>query len=249
MWFEIITNTQCNWNCVYCAFKRVPNVYMTQETINKHEYVYDYINKKKNSTIVIEGGEIGLIKDNYLLEELFTKFNNKIIINTNGTFFDIDRSSLYKYIDKVFYHVAPDAKTLFKIELLDVPMEVIYGLVDDDEVDREKFVLYNNHIKIDYLEYEYISKKPAGDFSKYQSACALLNPFVSVDLAREVLCMCTARGCHVTIPLTEENFNKVLTEFNNFGYNDMCETCYRTCKNVDILDTMTRKKCEENNIR
>jgi len=83
MWFEIITNTECNWDCPYCSFDRVPNSSMSKETIDKHQYVYDLINSSTEATIVVEGGEIGLIKDNSILEHLFQKFNQKIIINTN----------------------------------------------------------------------------------------------------------------------------------------------------------------------
>jgi len=231
VWFEFITNTDCNWNCEYCAFDKVADACMTYASINRHQYVFDYMKTVNEKTIVLEGGEIGLIKDNYLVEHLLKKFDQQVIINTNGEFFKQGRVMLYPYIDKVFYHVAQDAKTKIHIEPLDVPFEVVYGIVSDDETDLEEFVKYNRHLPIGYaaIEKTVLDETLFLLHSQARHDCQTLNPFASIDLAREVLCMCTARGCHVTIPLTEENFIKVLTEYNNFGHNDMCDTCYRTC--------------------
>jgi len=244
MWFEFILTTECNWNCPYCTFDRVDNSYATKEKILEHQYIFDLMKKIDNVTVVCEGGEIGLIQDNDLLEFLFRQINIPVIINTNGLFFESDRTILYPYIDKVFYHIAPDTKKMVKVEPLDVPFEVVYGIVDDDIEQMNKFVEYNSHLNIEYQEYEYISKLPM-DTTKslsQQIACKTLNPFVCIDLSREVLQPCSARGSHVTIPLTEKNLINVLTKYNNFEYNDMCDTCYRMSTNNNILDVMKRKK-------
>jgi len=243
MWFEFILTTKCNWNCPYCTFDRICDYYFNIDILNKHEYIFDIMNDIKNKIIIIEGGEIGFITSNDLLENLLKRFDNKVIVNTNGLFFNVDRSMLYKYIDKVFYHVAPDAKKLFKIEPLDVPFNVVYGIVDDNIENINRFIEYNSHINFGYVEIEY---------SKYDDylyntcfneikKCNTLNPFVSIDLSREVLCMCTSRGCHVTIPLTESNLKNVLSGYNNFGFNDMCYTCYRLSKCFDISNVIKQK--------
>lgn len=249
MWFEFITNTDCNWNCSYCAFDKVQDVQMKQETLSKHKYIFDTMNKirqKKELIVVVEGGEIGLIEDNKMLSNLFYKIGQPVIINTNGLFFETDRRSLYPYIKKVFYHVAPDAKTLFKVKKLDVPMDVIYGIVDDNDEAVYDFITYNNHINFKYVDYEsgkIDPEKETPEIFHQRLMCSTMNPFVSIDLAREVLCQCTARGCHQTIPLTEENFIKVLTGFSNFkDHNDMCDTCYRTCKSNGFGDIIENKK-------
>lgn len=248
MWFEFVTNTECNWNCEYCTFDRVENKVFTEEALQKHSYVFDIMNtirKKMELTVVCEGGEIGLVEDNDLLSDLFYKIGQQVIINTNGLFFESDRKSLYPYIKKVFYHVAEDAKTLFKVKKLDVPFEVIYGIVDDELQARKSFIEYNSHINIQYDEYEYITRKPKvnKEYHNAQLACYTLNPFVSIDLAREVLLPCTARGAHITIPLNEENLRKLLCRYSNFNEsNDMCKTCYRTCLSNNIYDIM---KCKQ----
>lgn len=247
MYFEFITNTDCSWDCEYCSFGKVQDIQMKKETIKKHSYIFDIMKKireKIEIDVVVEGGEIGLIKDNSLLAELFYNMGQPVIINTNGLFFQMDRSVLYPYIKKVYYHVAPSAKILFKVNPLDVPLEVIYGVVDDDSVALEKFVDYNNHLPIKYAEYEFIKEEPKDD-EKYFTArlsCQTLNPFVSIDLSREVLCPCTSRGCHVTIPLTEENLIKVLKGYNNFDKaNEMCLTCYRLSTSFDNMEILKRK--------
>jgi len=249
MWFEFITNTKCNWNCEYCSFDRVEEAWITPEKIQRHQYVYDFINSIEEKTIVLEGGEIGLIENSYLLKELILKFNQKVVINTNGTFFDQPREMLYDYIESVFLHVAPDAKEPFRLTKYDVPFEVIYGLVDDDPIALHEFDLMNRESpKLGYMEYEFINEEPTFDvltIEEDRRNCYTLNPFMSIDLAREVLCPCTARGCHITIPLNETNFHKLLSGFNNFLLeNDMCETCYRICRSFAPKDVIHRKlKC------
>ncbi len=257
MWFEFITNTDCNWNCSYCAFDKVEDVRMTRESIDRHQYIYDFMKQVEDKTIVVEGGEIGLIGDNYLLEHLFDKFDQKVVVNTNGKFFGQDRTQLYPYIDKVFYHVAPDAKTMFTVQELNVPMEVVYGIVDNDDEALYDFITYNENLIFEYVGYEtgsVDSDLETNEIFHQRIMCSTMNPFVSVDLAREVLCICTTRGCHVTIPLTEKNFKGVLTGFTNFKeHNDMCDTCYRTCKSNGFDGIMQNKKLmrkvyEKNNI-
>jgi len=244
MWFEFITNTECNWNCDYCTFQEVPNHMFSIDIIKKHQYIFDIMKRIDVENVIIEGGEIGLIKDNNILEYLFKSINRKVIIDTNGEFFKTDRSQLYKYIDKIFYHVAPDAKTLFKIKKPNIPIDVVYGIVDDDKNAIEEFSDYNSHINIEYKEYEYINKLPnfVQNIKQYQKSCWVTNPFVCIDLSREVLLPCAARGAHITIPLTKENLISILTKFSNFkGKNYMCDTCYRMCSKNKASDVIKRK--------
>lgn len=247
MWFEFITNTDCNWNCSYCSFPCVESKQMTIESIQRHSYVFDIIKKLEKvekSTIVVEGGEIGLITDNNILLELFKQFDKKVIVNTNGEFFKQDRAVLYPYIEKYFFHAAPDSSWKKVIPSIYATAPVIYGIVDETQEALDDLIKRNPHIKFAYAEIE----KSTFDERRYLDTaaervdCRTLNPFASIDLAREVLCMCTARGCHVTIPLTEENFIKVLTQGDLFGYNKMCSTCYRTCKATPADVVRERKK-------
>jgi len=246
MWFEFITNTECNWNCEYCSYDRVPNHLMKLSVLEKHSYIFDIMQKirsKMELTIVCEGGEIGFMS-NDVLEALFKKIGSKVIINTNGKFFESDRKGLYQYIDKVFFHVAQDANTLFKVEPPLVPLEVIYGLVHDDPIQAQKFIKYNRHINIEYNEYEFIDVLPEEEkaYDLNRKACWNTNPFVVIDLAREVLLPCAARGAHITVPLTEENLLRILTDYTpSVQSNDMCETCYRMCMTQDWKEVLKRK--------
>jgi len=245
MWFDLILTTECNWNCGYCSIDRVENKYVTLETINKHLYVFDILNKINPKNIVVLGGEIGLIKSNELLKNIFERFNQKVIINTNGLFFQTDRRMLYPYIQEVFYHTAPDAKSLIKINpLKNLPFKVTYGIVDDNDEDLQKFIEFNSHIMFEYVEKEYSDF----NYELFQlnkeniKKCNILNPFTTIDLSREVLCMCASKGSHITIPLTRSNLINVLCGFFNFKEeNDMCMNCYRLCKNQDFNYTYKQK--------
>jgi len=255
MFFEFITSTECNWNCPYCTFDRIPNKILTYESIEKHQYIFDILKKIKEEaediSVVCGGGEIGYVEDNNLLKKLFEKINHPIIINTNGLFFETDRSLLYQYIGEVYYHVVPDAKTLVKIEPLNLPFPVSYGIVNDDMEESKRFIEYNPII--DFSDYEFISKPPKviWDYENSRKLCYVVNPYVCIDLAREVMLPCAARGSHITIPLTKENLIGVLTGYNNFKeMNDMCKICFRMCRNVEIntMEFIMRRKMKLKNI-
>jgi len=246
MWFEFITNTECNWNCEYCTFDRIPNHKMNISVLQKHQYIFDMmkiIRENMDVEVVCEGGEIGFM-DNPTLEALFKKIDQKVIINTNGMFFESNRESLYPYIDKVFYHIAQDAKTLFKVKTLDVPFDVVYGLVNDSAEESKEFIEYNSHIKIDYNEYEFINIPPKEqkNYELHRKACWNCNPFTVIDLAREVILPCTARGAHVSIPLTQKNLWGLLCSYTKSDQvNEMCQTCYRMCMTQDWKEVIQRK--------
>jgi len=246
MIFEFITNTECNWNCEYCTFGRVPNHRMDLDVLDRHSYIFDIMDKIRyymDIESICEGGEIGFMS-NSVLEALFKKINSNVIINTNGKFFESDRKCLYQYIDKVYFHIAPDADTLFKVQPPLVPLEVIYGLVHDDPVQAQKFIKYNRHINIGYNEYEFINILPKEKkaYDLHRKACWNTNPFTVIDLSREVLLPCAARGAHITIPLTEQNLIGVLTDYvPSVQVNDMCQSCYRMCMCTDWEDTVKRK--------
>jgi len=247
MWIEFITNTNCNWNCSYCAFSKIKNAEMTIESINKHHYIFNIIKKLKSVeeiTICIEGGEVGLISDNAVFLELFKKFEEKVIINTNGEFFKQNREVLYPYIEKFFFHAAPDSMWKKVIPKISLPIPVVYGIVDETQEALDDIIERNPHITFEYtaIEKSVFDKTLYLATAKEREDCQTLNPFVSIDLAREVLCMCSAKGCHVTIPLTEENLIKVLTQTNIFGHNDMCSTCYRTCTATPAEVVIKRKE-------
>lgn len=247
MIFEFITTTDCNWNCAYCSFPNVPNHTMTKDIIDRHSYIFDIMDLIRpifNVEVICYGGEIGLVESSYLLRYLFQKINQPVIINTNGTFFDTDRSMLDPYIDKVYWHVCEDPSTNEKVPALETALPVIPGIVGDDADAIKSFIKCNQHLKFSYVEYEFIKSPPKSkDLDKRRSACWTLNPFISIDLAREQLLPCGTRGATAGIELNEKNLINVLTGFGNFpNENIMCNTCYRMCTNHNLIELMEQKR-------
>lgn len=281
MWIEFITNTECNWNCRYCNFDKVENTTFDYEKIDKHLYIFDMLDKLAPTidlTYLVQGGEIGLVEDNALLEYFFAKFNKKVIVDTNGTFMEMDRSPLYPYIDSIFYHVVDHAANLIKVKEYSAPVPIIHGLTDDNAEEILKFIDYNDHIFFQYVDFEadpgkkgycditmehfydtladnmrpnmearleHALRYKAGRRSFYhrQSTCRITDQVVTIDLAREVLCSCTTKGCTNTIPLTEENLKSVLTSFGNFDDEfEACRHCYRSCFSASLDELLGEKK-------
>lgn len=245
---EIITNTDCNWDCYYCDWKNVPDKQMEFEAINRHYYLFDMFEKLRkvfDLEFIVEGGEIGLIEDNAMLSCLFMEIiGQPVIINTNGKFFETDRSDLYLYIKEVYYHVAPDASKPIHIEPLKLPFPVNYGIVDQNPWNIQEFMVHNSHIDFGYVgeEFKELPVAIKEEAKRKQEECFLFHQYISIDLAREVICCCTTRGATTTIPLSEENLKKVLSAGHNFEEkNAMCKDCYRMCKDINTLDIIQRK--------
>ena len=220
---------------------------MDKEKIDRHSYVFDILAKCRGvyeTEVIVEGGEIGLIESDYLLRYLFEKIGQKVIVNTNGTFFDTDRSMLYPYIDKVYWHVAEDACTLKKVDIPSSELPVVPGIVSDDADELKAFIKFNEHIKFGYVNYEYISRPPKRqDVKKRRTACYTLNPFICINLANETIQPCSSRGALAAIQLNEANLINVLTGYNSFdNENIMCHSCYRLCYNHDINYLLERKR-------
>jgi len=153
--YEIILTEHCNWKCSYCQFPTIRNPQDTSiEKINKHiDYIRDIINKVGYDYIMIQGGEIGLV-DKDVLKHFLSKFNKKIIIDTNGLFIDKGYHTvdgIKEYIEEIWWHTIDEPRKI-KIDNKDTgDIKLVPGVVGCNVDNIIAFLDINKHIDFDYV--------------------------------------------------------------------------------------------------
>jgi len=157
----MVIGEKCNWNCGYCDRPKIKK----QRDVNV-ELVEKYYPKivewiGDDCDIHISGGETALV-DEEVLDYLFS-FNKKLIVETNGLFFDKYFYKYYNSIKKVVYHCVPE-----------LDQEIKYH-VDDSKVE---YLIVVHHLNIyllkDFLKedrnwvLQYYYPKFLGEHEKYQ---------------------------------------------------------------------------------
>lgn len=132
--------SMCNWNCYYCDIPKITNQKSTTLTIlQKHSYIFEYINKLK-CPVSLTGGELGLVPTN-VIDYLFGHFDVPLLIPTNGTFIKNGMFDHYKdHIYKLVYHVSID------LEQRD------WTFINENDVDILDYVVILTHSNIMLFE-------------------------------------------------------------------------------------------------
>lgn len=147
-WVWISLTQKCNWRCWYCDHPKISN----PQTVS-----LDYFNEfceqflaakgKSNIEVSLEGGEIGLLSEDYLDVVFASGLSDTYTITTNGLFMKKDYHTKYKdKIHHILYHVTPEMnETLtFPRYDFDPSIQVLYTMV-----------VHKNNIKFldDFLTY------------------------------------------------------------------------------------------------
>jgi organic radical activating enzyme len=121
----MVLGEKCNWSCSYCDRPRIKQPKDCDlDLLTKY---YPKIVKWIGDTpLHISGGETALINKN-CLDYIFS-FDKKLIVETNGLWFDKDYHNLYKIgIEKIVYHCVPDLN--FDIKHKQINDQVEYLIV------------------------------------------------------------------------------------------------------------------------
>jgi len=147
--YYISLTEKCNWKCEYCDF---PNKQIIKTTpINEVILFFDMLKKITNSDnkieYCLEGGEIGLLSEEYLDEVFKHDLTQTYNISTNGLF--MKKGYHIRYKDKIhyiLYHVTPEFNNNFEVERFkfDKSILVYYTIV----ITKENLNKLN-----DFLEY------------------------------------------------------------------------------------------------
>lgn len=129
----ITLTNKCNWSCEYCDFpSKTDAMFDVDNSIDILKIIPD------NTEVILEGGEIGLLSEEFLDRFFYSGISKTYAVTTNGEF--LNRSYHTKYMDKlhyILYHIAPE---------LTHTTEVMEYDVGDARMDYT-FVLHQNNIE------------------------------------------------------------------------------------------------------
>ncbi len=165
--FSFILTEECNWNCRYCQFPKIKEPkHASIESIKSHiDYIKDInnvINDQFTWNLTIQGGEIGFVPID-VLEYLFTIWEQKISISTNGEFFrrNYHKNTILKpKIDQMLFHLTDDLhprEIVLDYDLRDIDVSLNIGICDITRTpDRiRKFLKINSKIYFNFVDYEH----------------------------------------------------------------------------------------------
>jgi len=127
MIYEVVLTYNCNWDCLYCSVDTHNNKLSEEDALKKLDI------PESGSTVILSGGEIGLLSEEFLRKVITILVRKKCIIhvNTNGLFLR-RYPHLLRYMLKINYHCSDnlDAEVEFpRVEHFNVD----YCLVVHDE--------------------------------------------------------------------------------------------------------------------
>jgi hypothetical protein len=257
----LVLTTDCDWDCSYCNVTKFGKYTTNKEKIARHlPYIMELIG---DYNFVLAGGEIGLVPAD-IISDLMLAMGKPVTINTNGLFMEKGYHNIPEIrsnIDKIYYHVDD---LLQKTEVYgDSELDILYGIVSDNIDSIIKFVSTNKDLQISYVGLDSSFNNNRMDYitllllireyynvtddairqlehyclrynhlGKYRRFCKATS--FTIDLAKEVICLCAFRNKHIDIPLTRENLQRVISESNVFQGDDNCATCTRVCMDTNI---------------
>lgn len=149
--FDFVLNEPCLFDCYYCHIKNGSNE-TTIDIVNKHMYIFDFINwvHKKNIefNVVFQGGDISLMNKD-IIHYIIKKIPIKPILSVQSTFIPyIDE--FYDEVELFFLHLSD----LNAVKRVNYPVDpkIKTGIVDKD-IQKIKYFLELNP-NVDYISYE-----------------------------------------------------------------------------------------------
>ena len=241
---DLVPTEICNWKCNYCIFPKIDKPRRTtKEIIDKHyKYIKNIIDTLRRYNIdfqiYLQGGEVGELPEK-LIKHLLNRFEEKIIISTNGLFM---KKGYHKdpdirpYIDQIFWHVSSDCRLINIEDIRDDEILIVRGVVHQDKSKISHFVLYNQtNMDIGYREIENpIDVKSIVD-EDIITRCREYHHEITIDLVNENICLCIRNFKNITIPLNELNLRLLFKSFPRDVFDlpkiekSPCYSCCRLC--------------------
>lgn len=154
---HFLLNEDCNWSCPYCIYSKIKNPKRSSiRKIDKHiPYIRKFIEENNIDEIYIGYAEVGLL-DKYLLKYFLKKLDKKVIISTNGKFFDNKYHKddlIRKYIKEIYWHVIDIPRDIY-INDYQSDIKIKRGIVGENVIDIVSFLKSNDHIIFDYIDFD-----------------------------------------------------------------------------------------------
>jgi Molybdenum cofactor biosynthesis enzyme len=132
-WVWISLTQKCQWRCWYCDHPSIVNP-TTVDLSYYREFVemFNEIKGNANIEVSLEGGEIGLLSQDYLDEVFNANLSETYTITTNGLFMQRNYHDRYKdKIHHILYHTVTELneETTFPDYTFDPSIHVLYTMV------------------------------------------------------------------------------------------------------------------------
>jgi len=153
--FYISLTEHCNWKCKYCDFPKIKNCKTTpiDDVLRYFDMLKTAAPNNSGVEYGLEGGELGMLSEEYLDQVFAHDLAESYIICTNGLF--MERGYHTRYADKIhyiLYHVQPELNDDFYIPQytyndIDVKYAIVVDKTNIYDGSLEKIV--NDYIDID----------------------------------------------------------------------------------------------------
>ena len=159
----IVLGEKCNWNCGYCDRPKIKSPKGADMNL-LYQFYPRVIEWSEDCNVHISGGETGMI-DPDVLDFIFS-FDKKLIIETNGLFFDHYFYKYYNKIQKVTYHCVPELDKDIKWNIADDKVEYLI-VVHHENVNLVKDFIKRNYDGRKWV-IQYYYPKYLGDHDRYE---------------------------------------------------------------------------------
>lgn len=172
-WYFCLTE-KCSWECGYCDFpcKTDPTTAPIEYVEEIFEMIKRVTNRDQSIEYSLEGGEIGLLSEEYLDRMFAVDMADTYNIATNGLF--MKKGYHEKYIDKIhylLYHVMPEIELGKPIVEYDTQDALCYYtfVIHKNNLDiLDEFLKENAHINTYFLPHILQPRTPGLDLLTHQ---------------------------------------------------------------------------------
>lgn len=126
-WYFSLTE-KCSWNCWYCDFptKQNPKHAPIEYVLEVFDMIKEITGRDQSIEYCIEGGEIGLLDEEYLTEIFNSGLGDTYNVATNGLFMENGYHRTFaENIHYILYHVHPELFTPFNVRTYDLDASIL----------------------------------------------------------------------------------------------------------------------------
>lgn len=126
-WYFSLTE-KCSWNCWYCDFptKQNPKHAPIEYVLEVFDMIKEITGRDQSIEYSIEGGEIGLLDEDYLTQIFNSGLGDTYNVATNGLFMEKGYHRIFaKNIHYILHHVQPELFVPFRVPTYDLAEDIL----------------------------------------------------------------------------------------------------------------------------
>ena len=126
-WYFSLTE-KCSWNCWYCDFPKIkdPKHAPIEYVLEVFDMIKEITGRDQKIEYSIEGGEIGLLDEEYLTKIFNSGLGDTYNVATNGLFMEKGYHRTFsKNIHYILHHVQPELFLPFRVKTYDLVSDIL----------------------------------------------------------------------------------------------------------------------------